>query len=251
MRKVWALALTGLLAACGTPRIDTSSNGALQESIQEVSRSLSGEDRDAFDELVALARRESSAPDFLTGKPTPMTTLMQPVHGMTGKEMLAFWRGQDAVAKEEAAHQQTDALDALESINRSIVLADPVFLTATTMRATISNNLTVTLAEIDFVYQVRTRGRAMAWQEGDGFFSIDGGLEPGETRELVALPLGLRLPQTNFALAGKAVDEHPGAQVILTITGAKGADKKPILSGFAFLPSDELLDELRQRLPPQ
>lgn len=248
MRKVWALALTGLLAACGTPRIDTSSNGALQDSIQEVSRSLSGEDRDEFNELVALARRESSAPDVLTGKPTPMTTLMQPIQGMTGKEALAFWRGQDVAAKEGVARQQADALDALESINRSIVLADPVFLTATTMRATVSNNLAVTLAEIDFVYEVRTPGRAMAWQEGDGFFRIDGGLEPGETRKLVALPLGLRFPQTNFALAGKAVDEHPGAQVILTITGAKGGDKKPMLSGSAFMPSDEMLDDLRRRL---
>lgn len=154
-------------------------------------------------------------------------------------------------SQDEIAQQRAEGLDALESLNRSIVIADPVFLTATTLRATVSNNLAVALADIDFVYEVRTPGRAMAWQEGDGFFSIDGGLEPGETRELVALPLGLRLPQTNFALAGKAVDEHPGAQVILTITGAKGADKKPMLSGFAFLPSDELLDELRQRLASQ
>jgi hypothetical protein len=153
-------------------------------------------------------------------------------------------------SQDEIAQQRAEGLDALESLNRSIVITDPVF-EGRHLRASVTNNLAVTLADIDFVYQVRTRGRAMAWQEGDGFFSIDGGLEPGETRELVALPLGLRLPQTNFALAGKAVEEHPGAQVTLTITGAKGADKKPILSGFAFLPSDELLDELRQRLAPQ
>lgn len=103
MRKVWALALTGLLAACGAPRIDTSSNGALQDSIPEVSRSLTGPDRDEFDELIELARRESSRPDVVTGRVIPMTELMQPVHGMTGKEMLAFWREQDVIAKEAAA----------------------------------------------------------------------------------------------------------------------------------------------------
>lgn len=153
-------------------------------------------------------------------------------------------------SQDEIAQQRAEGLDALESLNRSVVITDPVF-EGRHLRASVTNSLAVALAGIDFVYEVRTPGRAMAWQEGDGFFSIDGGLEPGETRELVALPLGLRLPQTNFALAGKAVDEYPGAQVILTITGAKRADKKPMLFGFAFMPSDELLDELRQRLASQ
>lgn len=108
MKKVFVLALLGLLTGCGSPRIDTSSNGALQDSIPQVSRSLSGPDRDEFDELIELARRESSRPDVVAGRVIPMTELMQPFHGMTGKEMLAFWREQDAIAKEAAAQRQAE-----------------------------------------------------------------------------------------------------------------------------------------------
>ena len=105
MKKLVVIGIALMLAACSAPRIDTSSNGALQDSIQEVSRSLTGADRDEFDELIALARRESSRPDLVEGRTIPMTELMQSVHGMTGKEMLAFWREQDAIAKDAAAQQ--------------------------------------------------------------------------------------------------------------------------------------------------
>lgn len=108
MKKAFVLVLAMLLTACNAPRIDTSSNGALQDSIQEVSRSLAGKDRDEFDELIALARREASSPDVLSGKHTPMTALMQPVHGMTGKEILTFWREQDAIAKEGTAQHRAN-----------------------------------------------------------------------------------------------------------------------------------------------
>ena len=149
--------------------------------------------------------------------------------------------------EQHIAQQRSDALDALESLNRSVVAADPI-LDGDTFHASVTNNLDVAISWIDFVYEVRTPGRALPWQEGDAAFRLDGGLEPGETRVLEAIPLGIRHRFTNFTLADAALKDHPDARITLIILDAKGADKNTLLPHSALFPNDERLAQLRQRL---
>lgn len=143
-----------------------------------------------------------------------------------------------------------DVLDALQAINQSIVISDPVF-EGNKLHASVTNSLDVAISWIDFVYEVRTPGRALPWQEGDAAFRLEGGLEPGETRVLEAIPLGIRHRFTNFALASTALEEHPDAHATLIILEAKGADKRTLIPHFALFPNDERLAQLRQRLAEQ
>ncbi|HMN33907.1 MAG TPA: hypothetical protein PKE36_00630 [Chiayiivirga sp.] len=247
MKKLVVSGMALMLAACGAPRIDTSSEDALQSSIQQIRQSLSGADQDEFDELIALARKESSRPDVVTGRLIPMTELLQPVNGMTGTKMLAFVRKQDAEAKELARLRGDDVLDELQALNQSVVISEPVF-DGGNLHAKVTNNRDVALSWVDFVYDVRTPGRTLPWQQGDAAFLLDGGLEPGETRVLSAVKLGLRHRFTDISKASAALEEHPDARATLLVVDVKGPDKMTLVEHFALFPSDEVLEQLRQRL---
>src|SRR5690606_21521539 len=64
---------------------------------------------------------------------------------------------QDEIAQ-RIEQQRADTLQALEALNRSIVITDPVF-EGRHLRASVTNNLDTAISWIDFVYEVRTPGR--------------------------------------------------------------------------------------------
>ncbi len=81
---------------------------------------------------------------------------------------------------------------------------------------------------------------------GRVFSFIDGGLEPGERREVETLNSGSF--SVGFRALFNAAQEHPDAILSIEITDAQGADKKSILNAEPLSSREEWeLERLRKQ----
>jgi hypothetical protein len=87
------IAILFIPAACGCPKIDTSSDEALKASIQKVRESLSEDRRTIFDEALQIIAFNdlNSKPSFLTGPCAINLTeprIRRVIQGKTGEEII-------------------------------------------------------------------------------------------------------------------------------------------------------------------
>lgn len=232
------------LVGCAEPRIDASSDDALKASIAKVRSSLSDADRPQFDELTTNATASSALTSLLTGGSISPTAAMQPFDKLTGKEALAKFR-QLVHEREERERAETQtkiatlekrAADAESDVKRLdlVVIANTrqtekkaAFMHQYELLANVHNGLDVPIASVKFSYSLKTPSRSVPWQEGEGYFFVDGGLEPGETRDLKAT--SGEVSMYGFLSLHNASEEHPDAALALKVTDVAGADKKSLL----------------------
>lgn len=250
MKKFAVIFLMLLLSGCGTPRIDASSEESLKESVQNVRKSLRGDERAEFDDLMAEASASVAMAKML-GSDLSLTSIFQPIDGMTGAEALAFRREQVMKAEAERKDRERKELEenkrraaeleelvaartvALDQMAKGVLISDPTvreegqrYGREHRLYATVRNNLDIPLANIRFTYAVRSPDRAVPWREGEGYFFIDGGLEPGEERTLRG---SSKIGFGGFILAFNALKEHPEAKLSISIVDASGADNRSII----------------------
>jgi hypothetical protein len=245
-RQLLCTVLVCLLAGCAQPRIDTTSEEALKVSLQEVRESLSDADRAEFDSIISQATIGAAMASALSGGQQGMAQVLEPINGLTGPEAIAKFKAiQDARAakdreaaakrlseleqQEREAAAELKRLESLTLVGFRVVEVGSNFMKSQRVFGTVTNTLDVPLARVHFNYALLTPGRAIPWDKGEGVFVIDGGLEPGETRELQSYGGGMY----GFASLARAIKEHPDAELGASITDADGADEKTILKARA------------------
>lgn len=246
VRYVAVLAVAVLLGACSEPRVDASSDSALKVSLQKVRSSLNAEHRAEFDAIVAQGGFAAAMSSAFTKDTLTLTSIFQPMDGKTGTEVIAAFRADEA--RKEAAQMAKDQ-DELAELERKVAAREDALAKIQTLKisnprvqsrqigfstyhelfATVRNTLDRPLSKLKFTYSLKSPERAVPWNADEGYFFIDGGLEPGEEREIQASAGGFST--SGFILLSKAMREHNDATLALTITDAAGADKSSLVPG--------------------
>lgn len=263
MRILFIVLLAIFLVGCGKATIDASSDEAAKKSVKAVQESLKGEDRQEFDRFMAEVSAASALASLFSQDVVSFSSIIQPLNGMTGEQALAFFRAREAEKaererKEAEEHAEKELVEFNELLARAEkaksalakiyisnieIIDEGVGLTRNTkLVATISNGLEVPIRSISYTYELKSPDRQVAWHSGEGYFFIDGGLEPEESRELYSTG-GLY----GLASLKKKQQEHPDASIVLSITDASGPDKESLIGN---LRDWELhrLEELREKL---
>lgn len=250
MKKLILLVAMLMLVGCGTPRIDASSEEALKTSIEKVRKSLDGEDRARFEEMVVESNAGLLFAKSFGGAAT-LTGLWEPVDGMTGTEIVAMDRERRAAREEERAKQEAEkiaqkrkelgeleAIDAaheasLELVQRvqvsnaQIVSGTSRIGTTHWLLASVKNGLDVPLSRVLFEYEVRTPGEAYPWRKNnDGVFMIETVLAQGEEKELRGRRQGL----SDFAPEAMVLRDRPEAKLTVIVTGATNTEGESVVT---------------------
>lgn len=274
MRKIIVFALLILIAGCGSPKIDASSDEAFKESIAAVRESLQGKDREEFDAFVQEIIVGVAFASVFTKDTLPISSVMQSYDGLSGKEFITKAKKAEAdrTAKakkaeaERAAKERADDLAKLAELKgksqaakaelkklANIKIENAVvskikrsYMSDFELFATVTNDLSTPLARISFEYSLKSPERAVPWTDGKGFFFIDGGLEPRETRKLKAAKSGFSMG--GFILLYNAMQEHKEAVLAIKVTDGSGPDGNSILK-VASLSGREVaqLEKLREQ----
>lgn len=272
MRFITVLFLAISITGCSEPRIDASSDKALNQSISEVRDSLPPEKQATFDKAIGNAGIGAALAGLFSKSPDSLSRGYQHFNGMTGGEIVAFENAQEEKRKaEEAAAQARDEAEKIAELERleaaqkvrddalakltDIHITNPIvrnrksgFMRRVEFEATIQNGLDIPVARVMFNYAATTPGRAVPWNTGEGTFIIDGGLEAGETRELTTGIAG-DFSIGGFILLDKALREHPESVLTVTVVDADSADKKSILPQELSSWDSARLIQLRNELP--
>ncbi len=177
-----------LLAGCGDElRLDASGDDALKDSLERISENLTpGEAEELGRAIVYVAMRGAFRGGSGIGS----------LDGMTAREAIAFV---DKAKAESDANKRSKALAEIEvlKLEREIVMAEirPItvngvaygwpddYSDALRVTYTVTNGGDIALGGIYMRVTVASPGRSKPWTVDDSPVGIDGGLEPGESRE--------------------------------------------------------------------
>ncbi len=236
---VLAIALTFALTGCGKARLDTTSDETVKKSMQAVRASLSADEQKEFDENLGQAMIATTMFSGMTGQ-TP-SQVLSPMNGMTGVEMIAISK-QKRAEREARERKENEAelaafekrladraaeLELLKRIALSgahIVETKERFRRNTDLVVTLTNNLDVALKLVAAAYVLKSADRSVPWDEEKELgFAPDGGLEPGETKDVEGLS-AISVGYGGFLVLSKAIAEHPDAVLTVVVTGVELAD---------------------------
>ncbi len=206
MHKVLCILVVGMFAlGCGNePRIDTSSDEAMETSIEEVRSTLSSEEQEEFTEaLQVLAFSGVSVEDLfaegLTGGAAGLQgRVKETLQGKSASEVIAaadsIRREREAREREQAVQEiaeleekQAEAAGARQElakfeVQRSrfskrenlIGMAEPI------IELTVHNGTAHAISRAYFLGTLASPGRSVPWVKETFNYQIRGGLEPGE-----------------------------------------------------------------------
>ena len=241
LRMLMALALAGLLAGCGKPRLDASSPAAWSDSVAEVRGSVSGATQRQFD--VALA-------DLAPGGLSPE------LDGLRADDVIALAqqrRGAGAAATREQRERRIAELSAREALAKAGAARVAAFRVSAPrfyreagpdgtarpfVRFMMDNGAAFTVDRLALSAQLTGAGRDTPWLDQVFEFDVFGGLAPGQGREAL-LPPG---PGTDWA----RTDAPDGVTLRLTVLAAREKNGNWVYSAASFPPADQReLRELR------
>lgn len=266
MRRFIALALVaGLLAGCGEPKVDGTSEEAFKASVSKVAESLPGDQREKFkSDVMFLALQNMDFGKVLQGKKSAddlSGDMQAALNGMTAKEVSAKAdilraeraereRKQALAEIDELVSRQTQAEAARASLKKFDVQKSRFykesqkysFRAKPIIEMTVSNGTDKAVARAYFKGTIATPGRSVPWLVKEFNYEISGGLEPGEVQ--------------NWSLAPNEFSEwgnvEPPKDAIFTVEVEQldGADGKPLFGGSKFTERDEArLAKLRAQYP--
>lgn len=257
-----ALGLATFIGCAGEPRIDTSSDETMKESISAAKESLSPDERKEFEKVLKMLAFSNVDNLFqLAADPDSLTRNMKDqLHGKTAREVMAEAKKVEAERAAKQREQIVSEIAELEekkekaelaqeqlkafAIERSRFYYDDLgFSTEPTIEITVKNGTKHAVASADFHGVLATPGRAVPWVEGDFSYSISGGLEPGESATW-------KLHPNLFDFGGWSSAPRDRNDMVLTVTTTRidGPDGKPILEADFSDDDQERLDELKESL---
>ncbi|WP_304627447.1 DUF6694 family lipoprotein [Pseudomonas congelans] len=212
MRRTAVLLISALaLSGCGQPKLDGSSDEALQKSIIKVSDSLSGEKKEQFKynvQFVALSQLNMTR--VLKGEINGTTAKMNMLSVLDGKtaddvaaeaqrildEQKASEREQAIAEIKELTEKQKKSDAAKAQLSKFTVVKSVFYLTKEKysefakpiIELTVKNDTGKAISNAYFRGAVASPGRSVPWYVGDFNYAISGGLESGETATWVMAP---------------------------------------------------------------
>ncbi|WP_256898329.1 DUF6694 family lipoprotein [Pseudomonas syringae] len=212
MRRTAVLLISALaLSGCGQPKLDASSDEALQKSITKVSDSLSGEKKEQFKsnvQLVALSQLDMGR--VLKGESNGTTAKMNMLSVLDGKtaddvaaeakriveERQARERTQANLEINDLTEKQKNSEAAKAQLSKFTVVKSIFYLREEKYSTTpkpiielmVKNDTGKAISHAYFRGTVASPGRSVPWYVGDFNYAISGGLESGETAIWVMAP---------------------------------------------------------------
>ncbi|MFP1724911.1 DUF6694 family lipoprotein [Lonsdalea quercina] len=259
MKKIGiAFVIALVLSGCDKPKIDTSNEATVKESIKEVRESLPEDKRAAYDNaLKVIAFSNVSMKDLMHAEmannmSTVKDKMMSNLSGKTGEEILVY---ADQIRKEKAEKEKKQAIQEIQELEekqkkaelsldkkKEFVISRSRFYFKKTeygkdqpvIELTIENNTGKAVSRAEFKGVISSPDRQVPWFTDTFRSTIPGGLEPGEKADLT-------LPQNPYLKWGN-VDAPSDAVFTVTIVSIDDAQGKPIFSDEEF--SDKDADRL-------
>ncbi|TXD32561.1 hypothetical protein FRC96_17125 [Lujinxingia vulgaris] len=194
-----------LVSACA-PKVDGSSEEAMQDSIAEIRETLSGSELDAFDAaLMTLAFQSAGeglfdpnvGPEEVSGR------VFAQLDGKSADEIIAEAEAVRArVAEEQAARERAQALSEIQELEAARASSDEArqalerFVVTRSrfekvaqrfgpaqpiIELDVQNTTGYAISRVYFDARLASPGRSVAWLEEQFNYEIPGGLEPGES----------------------------------------------------------------------
>ena len=242
------IAATVVVAGCSGPRIDTSSDEKMGESIARVRNSLPPEKQKQFEEAyMTVAMQGVTLESMMAGTVTPgnMTAAAKTrLNGKTADEVIAeaakIKAEAEAKAKEEAkaeiAKLETAkaAVDAARAQMAKFEIVDATFrqtknvlgMNEPMIILTVKNNTPYAVSRAFFVGTLTSPGRSVPWLREEFNYAISGGIEPGEQATW-------NLSPNQFSKWGTVTpDKDAGLKV--EVVRLEGPDGKPLFTDVKF-----------------
>ncbi|MBL3520274.1 hypothetical protein H0A43_07285 [Arcobacter lanthieri] len=244
---VVSIFITLMLVGCGSPKIDTSSDEKMKTSIEKVKKSLSDEKKQEFEDalkvvyfskvnfdlksIMALGTQETAnnmineAKSLLNNKTAD--EVIQEAKKI--KDKILEDEKQNALKEiNELENKKILVQKSVEELKK-VEIGDLNFnrekqqyssYLKPTITINLKNNTDKAIAKVYAVGIIQTEGRAVPWIKEEFNYTIDGGIEPGETNKSVLAP-------NTFSVWGTA---HIGenATFNINILRIDGADGNPI-----------------------
>ncbi len=256
-RELSILCLT-IAAACSSPRIDTSSDEAMKESVARVRESLAQEQRARFDTaLQIIVFKDVSLGSLFTEAAAPgasgiVSSFKGLLNGKTGAEVIAAADSITRARAEKEIHELDDRRVAAEraraELAKFVVLRSrffkqkSMFMDFPIIEMTVRNGTAHPVSRAYFVGTLGTPGRRVPWVKDDFSYHIAGGLEPGEQASW-------RVHVSSFS--GWGSDKTPRDAVLsLEVVRLDGASDETLFSTTDFTAADKArLDSLKAKFP--
>lgn len=246
-----------VLAGCSDPKIDASSDEAMNASVGKVRESLPEAKRKEFDEAIqVLAFSQIDIKDLFAARATGVGNLegkvRQSLDGKTGDQVIAEAERVRAERKERERQQAIDEIreleeefakveDAREQLKKFKVIRSRFHMREREfmgkqpiIELTVKNGTGQAVSRGYFEGTLASPDRSVPWHQDTFNYSISGGLEPGEEASWSLAP-------NMFSDWGK-VDAPADAVFTVTVEQLDGADGEPIYS------TREFGERERQRL---
>ncbi|MBU0565105.1 MAG: hypothetical protein KJ890_16580 [Gammaproteobacteria bacterium] len=241
---LWVIcASAAILAGCGEPKLDGSSEQAMQQSVEKVSSKLEPGKQAEFKEalqVVAFSKMDLGA--LMKGEQTPdgaAGTMLSELDGKTAGEVIvkaASIKAERAAREKEQALREIAELEALTAkaeeakaqlakfeVSRSrFYLRDREYSyrKEPIVELAVRNGTEHPISRAYFKGTISSPGRSIPWLIKDFNYTISGGLEPGEAQEWELAP-------NMFSDWGK-VDAPEDALFTVEVVRLDGPDSKAL-----------------------
>lgn len=262
VRVLGLLIAITMLAACGDPKIDASSEEAMKSSVEKVRKALPEAKRKDFDEAMqVLAFGHIDIRDLLAegvaGAGNLEGKIRQSLDGKTGEQVIAEAERIQAERKERERQQALEEIRELEAkrvkaesareqlkkfqvVRSRFYTREQAFVgKQPIIELTVKNGTDQAVSRAYFEGTLASPNRSVPWHKDTFNYNISGGLEPGEGATWNLAP-------NMFSDWGK-VDAPADAVFTVTVEQLDGADGKPIYSTREFDERDlERLNKLKK-----
>lgn len=256
-----------ILAACSKEKtIDTSSDEAMESSIQKVKENLTAEEKEKFEESVMLLTLNGGSLFEMAADPDGAVRRMKDrVDGKTAAEVIAEAEAvrierekvrlerememqkqlEEEIAELEGEQKAADAakekMKDFEVLTSRFYYSKNAYRSAPTIELSVKNRLGEAVSRAYFHGVLETPGRSVPWVADNFNYSISGGLEPNEEATW-------KLAPNMFGAWAKAPKERNDMVLTVTVTRLDGANGEPIFDGEFSEYDQERLEKLKSKL---
>lgn len=214
-RILASIVIAFFVIGCGSPRIDTSSDEKMKASIEEIKKSLSDEKRKDFEDalkvvyfskvnfdlksIMALGSQEtannmmSEAKALLNNKTadeviSEAKKIKEKIFEEEKKKALEEINALEE--KKEQAQKSAEELKKVQLVSGSFNSEDAGYkgYKQVTLTLNVKNNTEKAISRIYAIGTIKSEGREVPWIRESFNYTIDGGIEPGETKEVSLQP---------------------------------------------------------------
>ena len=198
------LGIALVLAGCGgAPEIDATSASNFEHSVEQVKQSLPPEDRELFERSVEALMMEGMNPltlgleimadpggglpeavvEKFNGK-TAQQVIEAAAPALEAKQKKERKRYEELLAGRAANARVQSLLESVQLTGMELDVPDSAYSNAVRIRGTARNGTDLPIHRLTAQVRVLSPERSSPWLEMEGFQTIAGGIEPGESRDI-------------------------------------------------------------------